>query len=168
MTANVFVDDIDSFKRDLAHQFAGIRSEKKKTSLSNNLEKQMNDFDAGNLEKPSPNQARKIESKFKAIPVVVNLELANRDTVVLHRTTLIPFFQSFGEGYFGLLPFGALRLLNNFYLRFVGQIVFAVQYIKYVEEIITVEKILPVVPKQISCPILSYLLKDFCRLGVRE
>lgn len=39
MTANVFVDDIDSFKRDFTHQFAGIRSEKKKTCLSNNLEK---------------------------------------------------------------------------------------------------------------------------------
>ena len=38
MTANVFVGDFDSFKRDLAHQFAGIRSVKKKTFPSNNLE----------------------------------------------------------------------------------------------------------------------------------
>lgn len=36
---------IDNFKRNLAHQYAGIKSVKKNTFLSNNLENEVGDVD---------------------------------------------------------------------------------------------------------------------------
>lgn len=41
----MFVCDINNFKRNLAHQFAGVKLVKKKTFLSNNFENEVGAVD---------------------------------------------------------------------------------------------------------------------------